>query len=168
MQNTQRYNSVSISESDFEGAIGSIRQVTIDPFPSSVQGIRIYARAWGHWLGDDPDDDNNGFINKIIESAGEIIDEIIPSTSAKHRAEEKRAKLNGSTRRKALLLVWKNEYAIDFPNDSNQRFENYNLGPLDINLDVIPEPQSRFQLTAAHWNQWATEDGFEVFVELTI
>lgn len=161
-----RYGSEIVSAIDFSGAVGTTRRVVIDPFPEHVIEIRLYARAWGHWLGDDPDNVDNGFFKKLISDGNDLIDGLLPWTGSAKDREAMRQRLSGPSMRKALLLAWKNDISLSVPNNTDEAFENYSLGPLDYSSSDVPLAGSQFNFVACHWNQWASEDGFEVIVEL--
>jgi hypothetical protein len=168
MAETIRIKSVTGASSGIpDGAAGSIRSVIIDPFPENISQVRIYAMARGHMLGDDPEIRDNGFVQRMIDDANHFLGTLFQSTHHKRTVEERKARLRSNTMRLAILVAWVNGQEVTFDKDTDSAFEDYHLGPLDQFLTDIPSPGSRFTFVASHWNQWATEDEFLVFVELT-
>jgi hypothetical protein len=168
MAETIRISSTVGASSDLpEGGSGSFRTVIIDPFPKNISQVRVYAMARGHWLGDDPEIRDNGFVQRFIQDTNKFLGEFFQSTHYRRTVEERMARLRMNTMRHAILMAWINGNDIPIRNDVDSAFQNYHLGPLDEFLSEIPRAGSRFAFAATHWNQWASEDEFLVFVELT-
>ncbi|MHA4836007.1 hypothetical protein [Sphingopyxis sp. MSC1_008] len=139
--------------------IGNFLVATVD-VPPDVTSIRLYANAWGSAHGNIDDGGDAGFLDKIIDDANKVIDDIKDAfaPSQPDPYDIKRGY------RSAHLFVWVNDVPIIFSRKQDWDFGNYNL-LCDQQIE-LPPPGTQLKLRVMHSNKSAIQDGFEAFLEI--